>query len=963
MRRILTLLAMLCVVSLHAQEAVTALTGGASQQQQDDKQTKGERKLTLSLSAYDSFTKVPLKAHITLMRADSTVVDTVSCSVWDGMNRSYALFEVPRRQQTFILHATLEGYDDLWTTYELPKIRRNEWFEVPRLLMKRSGDIYKEVDLDGVVVTGTKVKIQYRGDTIVYNAAAFNLPEGSMLDGLVRQLPGAELKQNGDIYINGQRIDYLLLNGKDFFRGKNQLVLDNLPYYTVKDLKVYHKSTRLSERVGRDVEKKDYVMDVNLKREFNRNILANAEAGLGTEDRYLGRLFGMYFDDHTMVSAFGNLNNLNENRTPGSKGNWKPSDIEEGRQSTKMAGLSLQREHPDKKFMESLDATVRWTDTDNLAEAVAERFSSDGNIVETSTTATRQKDFAVHVKNNLELEKPYNLSSYVTLDYARGRSIEDESLLSPLTVMRNCEPKKSEKMDVSGRISWNKPLPWGDYVLLTLHGKWNRHRPIESFSQRSVDYLTDNSREFRHFFYDNHTEHYDWAASFLYYYSIGSDFNLSGNLRYEQSYASLINAYYRLDWLGGQWAQPDYASSAGSMLHTFTGKLWNRPSSRDSLMLAYDLDNSDRSVTLTRAYTAEVDLTWQRMGKGYFSLNMPLTKTVERIHYICDEEMRDRRSDVFFMPSISYYRWGRNMLMASYLLKPERPAFLDILPVDDTTDPLAHIVNNPDLKNRWTHAFELHKTWSNDSTEQTISVAASLNIIQDDWGTRTTYNPTTGAYTYMSDNVNGNWTTSLGFRFERPIDRKKFLRLSTKTNFGYVHSVDFDIFFSADEEANSAVRSKVNNLTLEEGLGLTYQRGTLTLGIDGNIAWRRTTSGRQGFENISAVDFDYGLTAQYELPWKLQIATDLKMFSRRGYQSHLMNDDHLVWNAQLTRSFLKEKFTLKLQAFDLLHELSNMQYEVNAQGRTETWHNSLPRYLMLTAAVKLSKSPRQQNKE
>ena len=149
----------------------------------------------------------------------------------------------------------------------------------------------------------------------------------------------------------------------------------------------------------------------------------------------------------------------------------------------------------------------------------------------------------------------------------------------------------------------------------------------------------------------------------------------------------------------------------------------------------------------------------------------------------------------------------------------------------------------------------------------------------------------------------------------------------------------------------------MNNLTLEEGLGLTYQRGTLTLGIDGNIAWRRTTSGRQGFENISAVDFDYGLTAQYELPWKLQIATDLKMFSRRGYQSHLMNDDHLVWNAQLTRSFLKEKLTLKLQAFDLLHELSNTQYEVNAQGRTETWHNSLPRYLMLTAAVKLSKSP------
>lgn len=962
MRRILTLLAMLCVVSLQAQEAVITLTGGASQQQQDDKQTKGERKLTLSLSAYDSFTKVPLAAHVTLMRADSTVVDTVSCSVWDGMNRSYALFEVPRRQQTFILHATLEGYDDLWTTYELPKIRRNEWFEVPRLLMKRSGDIYKEVDLDGVVVTGTKVKIQYRGDTIVYNAAAFNLPEGSMLDGLVRQLPGAELKQNGDIYINGQRIDYLLLNGKDFFRGKNQLVLDNLPYYTVKDLKVYHKSTRLSERVGRDVEKKDYVMDVNLKREFNRNILANAEAGLGTEDRYLGRLFGMYFDDHTMLSAFGNLNNVNENRKPGSKGDWDPDDLPEGLLSTKMAGLHFKTEHPDKKHFAIVDATAQWRDADNRQETTTEHFASAGNILENSSTANRQKDFSLNVSNTLELEKPYNLSSLINLDYTRGRSFDDESSTAPLHTMRNRELGKSETIALNAHLRWHKPLPWGDFISLGLNGTWNHQRPLETFGQRLVDYHQTSSPDFRHSFYDNHQQQYDWTARFSYNLSLGNGFDIFAELKYNQAFTSLTNGFFRLDWLGSHWAEPDYSQTAGQLLRSMKGRQWSLPSTRDSLMLAYDLDNSDRSTTLTRKYTAELSFIWQR-DNSLASFSLPVNKTDERINYMCDEDIFDRRSDVFVTPTISYFSWSRNYLMASYSLEPERPAFLDILPVDDTTNPMARVVNNPELKNRWTHAFELHKTWSNDSTEQTISVAASLNIIQDDWGTRTTYNPTTGAYTYMSDNVNGNWTASLGFRFERPIDRKKFLRLSTKTNFGYVHSVDFDIFFSDDEEANSAVRSKVNNLTLEEGLGLTYQRGTLTLGIDGNIAWRRTTSGRQGFENISAVDFDYGLTAQYELPWKLQIATDLKMFSRRGYQSHLMNDDHLVWNAQLTRSFLKEKLTLKLQAFDLLHELSNTQYEVNAQGRTETWHNSLPRYLMLTAAVKLSKSPRQQNKE
>ncbi len=45
------------------------------------------------------------------------------------------------------------------------------------------------------------------GDTLVYDASAFNLPEGSMLDDLIRQLPGAELRENGEILVNGRKVD------------------------------------------------------------------------------------------------------------------------------------------------------------------------------------------------------------------------------------------------------------------------------------------------------------------------------------------------------------------------------------------------------------------------------------------------------------------------------------------------------------------------------------------------------------------------------------------------------------------------------------------------------------------------------------------------------------------------------------------------------------------------------------
>ena len=168
---------------------------------------KKERKVELSGEIYDSFTKAKVKAFMTLMRKDSTVVDTMTCWTWG--TSSYYEFKVPAKNDDFIIKAQAEGYEDTTMVYQLRHIARNNFFELPRMLMKKKqrsdDDIYKEVGMEGVVITGTKVKLAYRGDTLVYNASAFNMPEGSMLDGLIRQMPGAELKDNGDIYINGRR--------------------------------------------------------------------------------------------------------------------------------------------------------------------------------------------------------------------------------------------------------------------------------------------------------------------------------------------------------------------------------------------------------------------------------------------------------------------------------------------------------------------------------------------------------------------------------------------------------------------------------------------------------------------------------------------------------------------------------------------------------------------------------------
>ena len=215
-----------------------------------------------------------------------------------------------------------------------------------------------------------------------------------------------------------------------------------------------------------------------------------------------------------------------------------------------------------------------------------------------------------------------------------------------------------------------------------------------------------------------------------------------------------------------------------------------------------------------------------------------------------------------------------------------------------------------------------------------------------------------GAYFSTQGNVNGNWNWTLGTSFETPLDKQKLITLRQSADADYTHSVDFDVLYDADldlEDIDSYRKSIVHNWRLHEQLALTYQKDKLTFGISGELNWRSATSDRQNFERISAFDYNYGGHLRYTIPWlRLYVGTDIKVFSRRGYSSDMMNTDDLVWNAEVSRSLLNEKLTLKLTAFDLLHQLSNKQYSINAQGRTETWNNCIPRYVMLTAAYKLN---------
>lgn len=164
----------------------------------------------------DSFTQYGVRnAFVTVMNLEGNVLDTMRTQPGNG-SRDAQIWQlaVPRRNTTFRIRVEHTDYETNEMVVEMKNPARLNSFRFPDMLLKR---IFaeKENRLNEVTISATRVKLCYKGDTIEVDARAFKLAEGSMLESLVKNVPGCELHDNGDIYMNGRKVDYLTLNGKD----------------------------------------------------------------------------------------------------------------------------------------------------------------------------------------------------------------------------------------------------------------------------------------------------------------------------------------------------------------------------------------------------------------------------------------------------------------------------------------------------------------------------------------------------------------------------------------------------------------------------------------------------------------------------------------------------------------------------------------------------------------------------
>lgn len=904
---------------------------------------------------------------------------------------------------TYILSLSRKGYATQEVEIKVPARqygRKTRLWEAKDILLQRS----RERALGEAVVTATKVMMVHHGDTVVFNADYFELSQGSMLDELISRMPGLEIRSGGQIFYNGNRLNSLLVNGKDFFSGDPAVALQNLPAYTVKEVKVFHKENA-DERFAK-YHKEEYkvpnTLDVVLKKEYSHGWITNytLAGGLPLEHqtwndaKYLARLFALHYGNRSRLGVFGNFNNVNDDNQVDLNGGWRGGRLDQGQTKTAWGGLLYSIDSKDKRTSYNFDFQAKHLITDEESQTSTTTFLNTADVFRRSASLSNKTSTHLSTSNVLnwkgnhaelevnvsgEYNNENNNSHSRSAQFAgdpkdayRGASLDSIFVGSSSPRLAQWLTNRLEQSILRRRHSWEQETT----------AKLDFREPILGnfgLLQMGYGYQGQSNKEFEHYDLrynatsgqkDDYRNRYTRSPFSNFYFTSNFDYRFDN--MFSEATAKWLSLSLCYDTEVQRQSGERQLCNLHNLAESSTLPLGTLPSMANWQALTLSLPDSYESIGFRMSHKLAPSIGFGG-GREKFGM-LSLTPWVDFFRNRYDDTRSAANADrayTFFTPSI---RWQRSIITESegvmdrmHIIRirynlgrtaPEANLLLDIL---DASNPLSITLGNGSLRPSTTHHTSADWLYTRDSRECELSIKADYSHTQNAVAMGYSYNNLTGVYTHWPQNVNGNWQTSLEMRFNRPLDKKRYLHLYADLQGTYLNSVDF---------VNSQ-RSEVRNQDISLNARLSYKLGQkLSLELSAFPRFQHATSDRPDFIERSTWNINYGPWINYKPICDLALSTNLRIYSRRGYDDVTMNTNEFVWNASLNydfdfrRSSYKGKgkglrpWSLKLEGFDLLHQLSNTRHVLNSQGIIETWTNALPSYIMLHISYRWNKQPK-----
>ena len=931
-----------------------------------------QRQVTGSVIESDS--QEPLaQASVRLLKTDSSFV---AGALTDLQGRFHV--KAPAAGK-YILQITSVGFK---TYAKRVTVGADKDLSVGKLTMKPDA-----IMLKGATVTGQAAKVTLKADTFVYNASAYRTPEGSVVEELVKRLPGAQVDDDGKITINGKEVKKIMVDGKEFMTGDTKTAMKNLPTSIIERVKAYDQKSDLARVSGIDDGEEETVLDFGIKRGMNKGFMLNADLAAGTEKRYSGRVFGGWMKDDLKVFLMTSANNVNDmGFSAGGGGRWGGG--RQGLTATKMTGINLNYEKKDRL---KLDGSIRWNhsdgdaavrrSTENFMSSTASSFSNSNskNLTRTNSWDARMRlEWMPDSMWNIMFRPQFRYNSNDQLSNSVSATFRSDpyaisGITNPLSqldrliytdsIVKNTNQDNglsySDSKTVGGTLQVNRKLSNnGRNITLRLRANYSEGLS-KSMTNNYVQYFIVDSTVTPRAYIDSTyqanryavtpTKNWDYSVRATYSEPIFPKTYLQFSYQFQYKYTKSDRATYDFSKLPIPFFNvnpvfrgwDDYLNLLGTT---------TPPTSLESTKS----ENLSRySEYKNYIHTAELML---RIVRKAYNFNVGvqfLPQSSELTYRYLTTDTVTKRSVMNWSPTADF-RWKISevsQLRFTYRGTTSQPSMTDLLDITDDSNPLNIRQGNAGLKPSFTQSFRLFYNNYIQNHQRSIMAHVNFSTTSNAVSNMVTYNELTGARTTRPENIDGNWNAFGMFMFNTALDSAAFFNVNTFTTLRYANSVGY---VSIDNRSNSE-KSTTRSTTIGERLAASYRNQWLEFELNGSLEYLHARSELQTNNNMDTWTFSYGASVMLSAPWGTQLSTGMNMNSRRGYNDESMNTNELIWNAQLSQSFLRgNALTLTFQMYDILRRQSTFSRAVTAMQRTDTEYNAITSYAMLHVIYRLN---------
>lgn len=687
------------------------------------------------------------------------------------------------------------------------------------------GEVFMKADitmLNEVVVSAVGNQVVVKKDTVEYTATLFKTTDNDMLEDLLKKLPGVEVDSDGGITYQGETINKIMIDGKEFFLDDPSLASKNIPAKIIEKIKVVDKKSDQAEFTGIDDGEEEKVIDLSVKPGLLESWFGNVAAGGGhdlqTEEhaaRYQASGMAGRFTENNQISFIFNANNTN-NRGFGDMGMGGGmrgrgfGGNRGGIMTSWMGGINANMNLGGDRDRElggnylyngtSRDVEERSSRTTFLNDSISQhtannessRFFSDGH------RAGMEIDYKFNDKTSILFRPNFN---YSTSRYSERSEYEtDNSMTGKVNDGVSEATSDGTSWRTNGRLLYRQRI--GEKAGRTL--SLNMDYSISNSDYDGTNYSETNTytdglqsgRELVNQYYDQREESYSASADLTYTEPLGKNFFLLGSYRFN-------------------WSNSLSEKDTRNVLEDGT--------------LSEELDSTYSSRMENTFLRHRMQVSFMKQEKNY---NLQLGVNAQPSTTITKDDFNPGRNVNYtvwnFAPSARFdYNFDKNeFLRINYNGSTSQPSVNQLMPVPDNSDPLYVSVGNMNLQPSFDNRLRIRYNYTDMESFSTYSVSGSFNYTKDDIINASWYDDIGTQYTVPVNSdrptLGGSAMLMINSQFGKSgFSLMSFTRGSVSSSLSYTGENPEATTF--DEIRDYLVGSRTTSMSVSENLTLIYR--------------------------------------------------------------------------------------------------------------------------------------------